>query len=420
MTSEVVLLNKDAIVIAADSAVTVGRDPHPRYSKSANKIFDGSTCGNLAIAIFSGAEIDGVPWELAIKQFRVADTTTPQRPELRDYIPALIQFLQCNPSMFPAKWLEQILKDKLAIAAIQVTDDVKRRNSSLDDVSLTQEIGLPIWHQVITELHQNVDSLPLAGSLSMTNYEAVKGRVGELAPLLLDYAPAGVRPFIDLKEYFELAVDYAFKAPHYVYSSTGVIFAGYGAAQIFPAFHSITVYGHIGSEICFVDDAKHVMNHTSGAWIQPFAKTSMIQRFTDGFDYKQQLLLNDAIASSISEYTQRLRQEGAQIAPQLAESLTREITDASVSKWKISNYVENFHPLRRVLNSLSVQEMAELAETLLVLESLRERVTSPSETVGGPVDVAAITKADGLVWIRRKHYFEPKLNLRYLERIRAL
>jgi hypothetical protein len=419
MTSEVVLLNKDAIVIAADSAVTVGRDPHPRYSKSANKIFDGSTCGNLAIAIFSGAEIDGVPWELAVKQFRAADSTTPQRPTVKDYVPALIQFLQCNPSMFPAEWLEQRLKDKLAIAAMQVADDAKKRNSSLEDVNLTQEIGLPLWQQVIAELRQAVDALPLAGGLSTGNYQAIKGRMDELAPLLQDHAPAGVRPFIDLTEYCELAIDYAFKAPHYVYSSTGVIFAGYGAAQIFPAFHSITVYGHIGSEVCFVDDAGHVIDHTIGAWIQPFAKTSMIQRFTDGFDYKQQSLLNEAIASSIAAYTQRLRDEGAQIEPQLAATLTHEITEASVHKWKMSNYAENFHPLRRVLNSLSVQEMAELAETLLVLESLRERVTSPSETVGGPVDVAAITKADGLVWIRRKHYFEPKLNLRYLERIKS-
>jgi len=32
------------------------------------------------------------------------------------------------------------------------------------------------------------------------------------------------------------------------------------------------------------------------------------------------------------------------------------------------------------------------------------------ETVGGPIDVAVISKGDGFVWIKRKHYFRPELN----------
>jgi hypothetical protein len=33
-----------------------------------------------------------------------------------------------------------------------------------------------------------------------------------------------------------------------------------------------------------------------------------------------------------------------------------------------------------------------------------------SETVGGPVDVALISKGDGFIWIKRKHYFKAELN----------
>ena len=41
------------------------------------------------------------------------------------------------------------------------------------------------------------------------------------------------------------------------------------------------------------------------------------------------------------------------------------------------------------------------------------------ETVGGPVDVAVISKGDGFIWIRRKHYFDPALNTRYFDRQQA-
>jgi hypothetical protein len=66
---------------------------------------------------------------------------------------------------------------------------------------------------------------------------------------------------------------------------------------------------------------------------------------------------------------------------------------------------------------LSIEEMAHLAENLVSLESLKEKMTRSTETVGGPVDVAAITKSEGFVWIRRKLYFDPALNPRYAHRV---
>ena len=80
---------------------------------------------------------------------------------------------------------------------------------------------------------------------------------------------------------------------------------------------------------------------------------------------------------------------------------------------------EHSIPLRRVLGALPVDEMAELAETLINLQSLKEKVTKPSQTVGGPIDVAVITKSEGLVWIKRKHFFDLGLNSRYMQRLAA-
>lgn len=55
-------------------------------------------------------------------------------------------------------------------------------------------------------------------------------------------------------------------------------------------------------------------------------------------------------------------------------------------------------------------ELADMAEAFVNLTSLRRRVSLDSETVAGPIDVAVISKGDGLIWIKRKHYFEPELN----------
>ncbi|HEX4674084.1 MAG TPA: hypothetical protein VH209_02075, partial [Steroidobacteraceae bacterium] len=37
----------------------------------------------------------------------------------------------------------------------------------------------------------------------------------------------------------------------------------------------------------------------------------------------------------------------------------------------------------------------------------RRHYRSRRESVGGPIDVAIISRIDGFVWVSRKHYFEP-------------
>ena len=61
-------------------------------------------------------------------------------------------------------------------------------------------------------------------------------------------------------------------------------------------------------------------------------------------------------------------------------------------------------------------ELIELAEALISITAIERKATSDEGTVGGPIDVAFITKHEGFVWIKRKHYFEPGLNPRYFWR----
>jgi hypothetical protein len=99
----------------------------------------------------------------------------------------------------------------------------------------------------------------------------------------------------------------------------------------------------------------------------------------------------------------------------VAEPLVQEFND------KLFGHQTEMHynPLSKAIGNLPVDEIASLAETLIMLESLKEKVTDPSRSVGGEIDVALITKAEGLVWIKRKHYFPAELNLRFVERQRA-
>lgn len=69
-----------------------------------------------------------------------------------------------------------------------------------------------------------------------------------------------------------------------------------------------------------------------------------------------------------------------------------------------------------VVSHLPKDELAAMAETLINLTSFKRKVTMDAQTVGGPIDVAIISKKDGFVWVKRKHYFDRDLNPHYFER----
>ena len=60
--------------------------------------------------------------------------------------------------------------------------------------------------------------------------------------------------------------------------------------------------------------------------------------------------------------------------------------------------------------------MASMAESLIAITALKRRVTLGPDTVGGPIDVAVISKGDGFIWIKRKHYFDIELNRSFMQR----
>lgn len=82
-----------------------------------------------------------------------------------------------------------------------------------------------------------------------------------------------------------------------------------------------------------------------------------------------------------------------------------------MDKWEKAN---NVHPILAAMSVLPKDELALMAESLVNLTSFKRRITFDAETVGGPIDVAVISKGDGFIWIKRKHYFEAEKNPHFL------
>jgi hypothetical protein len=177
--------------------------------------------------------------------------------------------------------------------------------------------------------------------------------------------------------------------------------------------YAIRASKHIAKEV-----SRAAITHDVPAWLSAFAQTSMSDTFSLGFTDDVYTSLMQALTVSLRTFAQQVATaSGGQ--PNNIPDLRGLIAQSTQS---ISDFIldrarqQHAYPLRRVLGALPVDEMVELAEALINLQSLKEKVTKPSETVGGPVDVAVITRNEGLVWIKRKYFFDQSLNSRFMLR----
>ena len=90
MTAEIALLNKSAVALAADSAMTLSGTGKIYQT---NKLFELSRYHPVGIMIYNGGEFMGVPWETIIKKYRLS-IGKKSKPKVRDYLKDFLKYLQ--------------------------------------------------------------------------------------------------------------------------------------------------------------------------------------------------------------------------------------------------------------------------------------------------------------------------------------
>lgn len=419
MTSEVVIMNRRAIVLAADSAVTVtsllnGRR-EKKYLKGANKVFELSNHQPVAVMIFNMADLHSVPWEIIIKSYR-EHLGNNSFPSLQDYAKDLFLFVQNHTHLFPPDRQDELFKVDCISAFFGLLDWINKKPEVVNaaDIAAKNSEREKLFNGIADE----VRAAPLPSHFRAGAIDDALLKFGEEFEKLLAPALGAIGSGISPKSIVEIVVSAIFKNYERFLNHTGIVIAGFGDQAYFPGFVQFDCYGILlGSFIADKAKEKHV-TVDDGSDIQPFAMNDMVRTFMSGLSPDIFDVVMKGLEGALSDLAQNVGAElNIEDVPNLAQH-----AEASVKKFQEklvqAQADEHYLPLTRAVASLPVDELASLAETLIMLESLKEKVTRPSESVGGPVDVAAITKSEGLVWIKRKHYFPSELNSRFIERQR--
>ena len=406
MTAQVAILNKSAVALAADSAATVVVDGVIKVHQS-NKLFALREGEPIGIMVYGNAEFMGVPWATLINMYR--NSSKVQKTTTTGYALDFLRFIKdlkiCRPDA-------------------EVTNALQMTNSALDLVREdVDEITLRLGHRltgrerndlfesVIERRLQMVNKAPRFKTAALDGLDEVFKKTLPHANAMIDQMLEGYSIYKRNRSKFSdvLRRILCGSIARNVMSRgcSGVVIAGFGDREIFPTLVEVHVDGFVAGTLRLKRGSYHNIGRDgTHAVVVPFAQREMVSRFMEGID------------PAVLEYLMSLKDlvYGFSKAALNAKFELNSVQDRALEdavKKDVSEYLENLRtflhdefwgPIVRVVAHLPQEDLATMAESLVSLTSLKRHVSSEQETVGGPVDVAVVSKGSGFTWVKSKFF----------------
>lgn len=398
MTSELLILTPSAVALAADSAVTIGGK---KTYNGVNKLFMLSNNPPMGIMTYNLANFLNIPLETLIKEFRNMINSNISINSLHDEFYKFLVDVVKN-SRYKKSFDEQLetFIKKLKNESETVADD-EFRNIVAFEISNFNEADLGDLSNEIFSYLDEKDNL----------FETLIPRTFN----------------VNIKKEFLSNLKKFFIKKVFLDQFIGIVIAGFDKDALFPSY--------IHFKLNYLYDDNFVLNiiqedkiGDNKVIVLPLAQRDVINTFLNSIDDEtqnaiinffitiQQDYVNDII-DAIKANDKINGKDEVQVLNELEkirfenEGLVKGFSDF-IEKLKLQHY----RPIVDSIAYLPKEELSNLAESLIKITSLKRKVQNDLETVGGPVDVAIITKGDGFVWTKRKHYFNPDLNPQFFDR----
>ena len=437
MTVEIAIMNLEGVALAADSAVTAYSGSNQKIFSSQNKLFALSDFAPVGVLVYGNASFMSIPWETLIKEYR-RQRGTRTLAELNGYLDNFCEFLvkfvgsyisSDHQDSYMRSLVNHVYSKMIRDIRVKVSEEL---NATLPtNPSIGEQLSTIIdraTKEIVDEFHTRARQAKLVEGAPDDFLQEIRRR---LFPQLREIRQNFFKQDLDrttVRKLNEIAIravgamldDVQEESSGF---STGIVIAGFGDNDLFPSYSEIQVEGLIGGVLKKRLGREGRCGPDNRAEIVPFAQDDMIHEFMQGIAPIYFGYLYESMISHLDEYTklvldsldkysdderEALHERLRNVHPDIADAFVSEVDEAG-DQYLASEIVD-------VVTMLPKDELAEMAEALVSLTSLKRKVSLQDETVGGPTDVAVITKGDGLIWTKRKHYFPAALNPAYFAR----
>ncbi|TAL80299.1 MAG: hypothetical protein EPN75_07720 [Beijerinckiaceae bacterium] len=408
MTAEVAIVNKHAIALAADSAVTVGRE---RVWKYANKLFSAGPSNDIGIMIYNSGDFLGIPWETIVKEHR-RHCGVKEFATVADFADDFLSFVKSDKFSEPNAQRVSFL-----LILMQLFQLVKRgmKYSTRTEFYAALPHATTTW---ITELSVQTAVFQIDKVQFSRNYRTL---IRQLAETVFERKPK--REMVD--GLVDLSHEYLCRSAESEFS-TGVVFAGYGRSELLPSIiHKIFDGKDLNVTRIWTKkewDYNKMKPGDDGGRVIPFAQSDMFFLFMEGISNQYLRFLRESIKKTLRNKSKELVDAFVTDPHQKGVENTKQDSDNAIILDEFFKEFQRYRqevlvsPTVNTITSLPKEEMASMAVAMVELTALRRKVDSSIESVGGPVDVVVISKGDGLIWMNRKHYFDIDKNADFIIR----
>jgi hypothetical protein len=182
---------------------------------------------------------------------------------------------------------------------------------------------------------------------------------------------------------------------------SGIVIAGFGHDEIFPKIIEFKLGELFENRLRIANVREGEINDNTVAIISPFAQRDMVDTFMQGIEPKLQKKLYAIIDGELKKLASKISKSYKLPENKLLLEFDKSFHEIRkiFFEYKDKRYVQ---PIVETVSFLNKEGVIELAESLVNITSLKRKTSSEVETVGGPVDIALITKGDGFQWIKKK------------------
>lgn len=427
MTAVVGLLNKKGVAIAADSAVTRSSIKGTKCTKNGSKMLRLSNAVPVSVMLTGNADYMNNPWEVIVRRYRqqrgdIKHATV--EACMRDFF----AYISGNEKLWNENvnktWISNNLNSIFRNTDNNIDYDNKRKkngayirpkgylNAFLKELKNYQKAvrknsKCPQFEDYTIEQFREYANPVIDEYFSGITYDDE-----DWDPFSLQYQ----KEFIDVVrgEVEITLMDRLTRRMEDCDESAQIVFSGYGEEQEYPALISAVVCEgfdhrvnyHVASEdiVCISDD--------NPAAICPYAQTDVIQGLLKGLHpFWLNAIISETESFFINADINLFNEKHQKFDPIFFSMLSEVNTEDLIPRFYkgISNVLDrNQKEWTKTLQKYDLKSMAALAQSLIDLTGFHRILTFAQEGVGGPVDVAIITKNDGFTWLNRKSWYHHK------------
>ena len=250
VTAEIAILNKSAVALATDSAVTISSGAKTlKIFESADKLFELSSNQPIGVMVYNGMQFLGIPLEHVVKSFRhkkLFFDTTQEAAEA--FLQHLASFVDGAPDEEIGRSISDIILPLLQGIEKRVTEGLlEALNTTTDVTENIEELRKMATNSVIQDFEFRVSRLKEIDLLDRSDRKVqaakYKSLVEDLVKETLGYLGDAYQ-----ERLINLGIN-ILKSEYISNSRTGIVIAGFGEEELFPTLVGYEIDGLFNARV---------------------------------------------------------------------------------------------------------------------------------------------------------------------------